>query len=672
MRLPREKFCSLLARFWTRFAQEWDVLLHGNPAVDVFGGLKLAAGGELGIGVGEEGWGSGEREVLEDLVGRTDGLVDIVVSRYGEPLTSLDANSRTSIKCDIQESAWIGSGHDPEAPDGMIFGGVGNLTRTSLRDISQWMTTIYRDGEYAYGVGQNPHSDRKRRRRRNHSTAAYGSVGTRRERDLQASTRVNDPAEAADTSKRLTNTQQPAAPGIPPPIVSAAESALNNAISSADAHRKVEAEKEEAGTVRKRPGLLSSGSWMRVLTLGYMSSPTSVNTHGSDERLEAANAHNAQEQAQAPLAHLEPAPDGAREEHERLVQEQQESSGYYLIGLKGVLTMSERDSGEAEEADESGSRLLLRMLYVKLNRRTPYSAEIDKTLSRNVSYDRSTEASTSTSGGIDDDTKRLRVVIYVHRPFIYAFLFEPRTDSLSIPSFYRSLATHLQPLHKPLCRNTSPSKVKAEIESAQHSLTKTTSPSTSTNDQRIFDLIYDPNSLTVHTSLPNIPSPASSAAEDGTNLETRDTWSRVEALNVHTQLLNIVSSTQRRPHEIERTCKTSRGWWVVWMRVSPAVSTTPQLQTTASDEQQRITTAAAVQAYRQAFLIRKASDGQSAGSTRTSGANTIAGGMLSLRGPSWGGGAAASTGAGWGPGRLAEGIGVDARRYVEGLLSLNR
>jgi hypothetical protein len=29
-------------------------------------------------------------------------------------------------------------------------------------------------------------------------------------------------------------------------------------------------------------------------------------------------------------------------------------------------------------------------------------------------------------------------------------------------------------------------------------------------------------------------------------------------------------------------------------------------------------------------------------------------------------------GSGWGPARLAEGVGVDARKYVEGLLSLNR
>ena len=73
-RVGRLLFCSLLERYWTRFATEWDVLLHGNPAVEMYDGIKLANGGELGVGVGEEEWGSGEREVLEDFVRRTGWL----------------------------------------------------------------------------------------------------------------------------------------------------------------------------------------------------------------------------------------------------------------------------------------------------------------------------------------------------------------------------------------------------------------------------------------------------------------------------------------------------------------------------------------------------------------------------------------------------------------------
>ena len=70
-------------------------MLHGNPATSVFAGIKIAACGELGIGVGEEERGSGEREVLEGFVERTEGLVDLVVSKFGPSDVELDADSPT-------------------------------------------------------------------------------------------------------------------------------------------------------------------------------------------------------------------------------------------------------------------------------------------------------------------------------------------------------------------------------------------------------------------------------------------------------------------------------------------------------------------------------------------------------------------------------------------------
>lgn len=71
---------------------------------------------------------------------------------------------------------------------------------------------------------------------------------------------------------------------------------------------------------------------------------------------------------------------------------------------------------------------------------------------------------------------------------------------------------------------------------------------------------------------------------------------------------------------------------------------------------------------REAFLVRRARDAGMSSSNK----NSIPGTKLTWRlGPSTGekmGGVAA----GWGPRGLVEGIGIDARRYVEGLLSLNR
>ena len=64
--------------------------------------------------------------------------------------------------------------------------------------------------------------------------------------------------------------------------------------------------------------------------------------------------------------------------------------------------------------------------------------------------------------------------------------------------------------------------------------------------------------------------------------------------------------------------------------------------------------------HREAFLVRKASDYASAGGRKSSGRF----GRDQDEG--------SSTSSGWNPGRLAEGIGIDARQYIEGILSLNR
>lgn len=207
-----------------------------------------------------------------------------------------------------------------------------------------------------------------------------------------------------------------------------------------------------------------------------------------------------------------------------------------------------------------------------------------------------------------------------------------------MPQFYRSLHHQLSPLHKPLLASTSPNRVSERLWNAS-TLHSTASTS---NAQPIYDLLYDPSNLTVRTSIPNIPDPGTAAAE---GLDPKSSpWSRIEALNVHTQILNTYISTRRHSSELERTCKTSRGWWVVWMRL-------PHLPPISSDTQPN--------EYREAFLVRKASDYVAPGSQRGIGRF---GRDVS----------ASSSGSGWGPGKLAEGIGIDTRKYIEGLLSLNR
>lgn len=221
------------------------------------------------------------------------------------------------------------------------------------------------------------------------------------------------------------------------------------------------------------------------------------------------------------------------------------------------------------------------------------------------------------------------------RPFIFMFLFELQSDSLSIGSFYRSLHHQLGPLQRPLLVSTAPSKVYERLWEAADP--KSTSPINSA--QPIYDLVYDPSNLTIHTTIPSIPDSGTPAAEGFESNEA--SWTRIEALNVHSQILNTYISTRRHLSELERTCKTNRGWWVVWMRL-------PHDQL----GQHR-----GVNGFREAFLIRKASDYKAPATRKASSRFGL-------------GSSEASSG--WGPARLAEGIGIDTRRYIEGLLSLNR
>ncbi|KAF2420555.1 hypothetical protein EJ08DRAFT_642037 [Tothia fuscella] len=617
-KLERSKFCNLLERFWSRFAQNWDVLLHGNPAVDIYGGLKLAAGGELGIGVGEEEWGSGEREVLEDFAARTEGLVDLVVSRFGEPSESQLAHSKKDGSGKVERPSheetlypWMGATHNAEAVDGIFFSGVGAITRSSLRDISHWTEWIYAYGDHAYGVKDNP-------------------------------TRNNTP------------------PGIPPPIVSAVERSLERATSSHDI-RKATFPKQQKSSGE------DTGAWTKYLTLGYGSS-----WGRSDFDHEAEFQSRLKEQIQL------------------------EEDGHFVIGLKGDLEDDEEDlsdPAEMEAAGERNQRILLRTLYVELKKKESFEEG-----------DASSNLPTPFSPHSNErHISRLRVVVYVHRPFIYTFLFHPQTDALQLPGFYKNMHTFFAPLHKPLSSSTSPARVAERINAASTPYTTSPPPQQAQGmaeqpDQPIFDIVYDPRSLSVHASIPNITIPGTQAAEGFGNVPIG--WSRAEALNVHSAILEIWRETrgiEGGMRELERSVKTARGWWVVWMRLDDESASNPQKHAQKSEDgkddslsettirssskatergidyfnQSSQVSQTIIDDGREAILVRRARDAIPPSKSKVRAASGLWGfGGASSSGSGNGGGK--DTGSGWGPARLAEGVGVDARKYVEGLLSLNR
>ncbi|KAK5796720.1 hypothetical protein VI817_006004 [Penicillium citrinum] len=630
-RVGRSVFCLFLERFWEKFAWDWELLLTGNPIAEIYNGIKLAAGGELGIGVGEEEWGSGEREVLEDFVARTDGLLDLVVSRFGELALPLDDSPSPSRLND--QSSWLGTYAAPLPNDGVIFSGLGSISRRSLARISHWMECIYKYGDTAYGVGRDPTSLRRRKPRRR----------DRQKPGNNSTSRADAQSSGADINRGHT-------PGIPRPLVVAAPQPTPETQNEPHA---ADAKKGDASSASGQG--FGTETVMKYLSLGYRSAwslsgsfspPPPDSTEATDESIV-----NAQQQSDNSTEARQSSPPNENRNGHR-----NESAGRFILGPRDDLDLLDDLEEESplpeSETSKPKSRIVHRFIHV---------------------YDP------------DGNFKRLQAVIYINQPFIFTFLFDPETPSLSSPTLYSSIHHQLGPLQKPLLASTSPTTAAARI-----SLSDTSDPSNrSTRSQPLHDFIYDPSNLTIRSSIPNIPAlgapshpkenpqrtPPPSQSKPGT------AWSRIESLSIHHRLLTTYIETRSRPLELERTCKTSRGWWIVWVRIPqtqdptigpdsgpgtpPAAPSTTSSSAALSSPDAGTTAPAPATQPREAFLVRKASDYVSPGHGRVSSGARF---FRDLGGASskFGSGRSDTT-----PSKLVEGIGMDARRYIEGLIRFN-
>ncbi|KAL2109909.1 hypothetical protein VUR80DRAFT_1840 [Thermomyces stellatus] len=320
-RLGRRRFVSVLTRYWDLFLSTWSVCLHGNPIRSVFGGINVAASGELGVGVGEEERGSGEREVLEGLVGRIEGLVDVVVSKFAGANAD---EERGGEKDGPGATSWLGAGRDPETEDGAVFLGVGALSRKSLTDLTHWVEDLYTWGENAYGVVGAPsysQRDTKRRNPQRQGSGKSGNVQTLDPKGSESSAKEDQPVNVPSTSSE--------------DVAEAAPDGSGDAPSGGSEQPKAPAEAtpDDEGHLDR---------FVNILKLGY---GTYWTLGGSD------NPPPAEQEGRKPKAHSKKPVD--------------ESEGYFLLGLKG--TVEEHPSDSENSSSDSPSPTQTRILHVRLS-----------------------------------------------------------------------------------------------------------------------------------------------------------------------------------------------------------------------------------------------------------------------------------------------------------------
>ncbi|KAI1105135.1 hypothetical protein F4804DRAFT_305217 [Jackrogersella minutella] len=619
VRSKRSRFVSILSRYWDLFLSTWDVMLHGNPATNVFGGIKIAACGELGVGVGEEERGSGEREVLEGFIDRVEGLMDLIVSKFGHADFEADEDHTKDPKtADESSPRWLGTGEEPGAEDGAIFLGIGALSRKSLRDVTHWMEDLYTWGEDAYGVRESPASIRQTKRlKKNASTSS---------KDAKRNPAKIPEANGLADSKQSSEQKQ---------LTESKDSGTASPINAEDV--------TDGSGVNKL---------MSYLKMGYGTHWTLGSSGASEDALQ---------DATAPGETLKR--DNISKGSRRSSKATSIDSGHYLIGLLGDVEEahtieydeSRVHSDTSSDEVEYNSRVLLRTLTVELENTKRPEAEMTRDFGSHdheLASQKGSQDSTSHFDSQDrNKTKKVRVVVYVNKPFVYTFLFQNRTDSLAWDSLYRSLHYQLAPLRKPLATSTAyrPGR-----------------PDTGAVGSHIFDLIWDPESMTIHSTLPSIPTPGQMLQENA-----RPVWSRVEAINTHHQILNTYITTLTNPSELERTCKTSRGWWIVWTRLIEKEPSQSSPQPPDSDSSQLLAPPHSESGDSVDSQVRPKSAQPRGTVSKEIFLIRRAGEHTRLRGLS---SSYAEGGGGWtdGASRLAQGIGVDTKKYIEGLLSLSR
>lgn len=320
-RIGRRRFVSVLTRYWDLFLSTWSVCLHGNPIRSVFGGINVAASGELGVGVGEEERGSGEREVLEGLVGRIEGLVDVVVSKFAETDADEDGGREKDGSGGL---SWLGAGRDPGTEDGAVFLGLGALSRKSLTDLTHWVEDLYTWGDNAYGVIGAPSFAREDAKGKKPQLEIPGELGKVHTLDSESRDGPTEQRRPVDASPAPNEDSAKKAPN---------ETGDTSTADSGQAQAPADAIPDEEGHMDRFVNMLKLG-YGTYWTLGGSDTPPPPEQEGTKRKAS----------SKKPV---------------------DEAEGYFLLGLKG--TVEEHPSDSEDSSSDSPSPTQTRILHVRLS-----------------------------------------------------------------------------------------------------------------------------------------------------------------------------------------------------------------------------------------------------------------------------------------------------------------
>ncbi|KAH0613266.1 uncharacterized protein H6S33_009646 [Morchella sextelata] len=596
-KLGRTAFCRRLEKYWLRWAWgRWEVMLHGSPGTVAFGdgGIKMV-GGRPGKEIAEE-----ERKFLKTWAEKekTKGMVDMVVFRFGDFIEEEEdkdkdksaqsgywfwGNTTKAVAAAMSTTSTLPKGKSSKGPgiimpqDGCVFPGTGSLEARSVRDIATYISELYQFGDDISRRSASSKQKKNRKRPKGLFNKAPSSGYSADNSSVESSPR-----------RSLSAVRDEARSTPPPPAAGSNLKPSADEASDGSRGRVGQATAEESS--KSKITINANAKIFNLLTFGWSggstksaandsntgtnvptvaSSATPTSTTTADATITSSSEPEPTPPPMTnvdPMEHVERAPPRALGGNDG--NSSKSKRARFMIGFLGDVYAEDLDD-DLQDAQSTG-RITSRTVWAERKKPSPSPPSPEQD---NAS--RSTEvavADASGKGKRKDSTSQgqttqqasinleeFRIVVYTNHPFIFAFIFESTSAQLTSPAFYRTLHHQLAPLHGPLLKssNLPPTAEPAKNTSSSKLLLQHPAP-----PKPPYDLLYNPTTLMIHSTVPPIPEPGPESSQ-----QQHSGWTRAEAFHVHTLILGILGETMRDRAEQERSARSTRGWWINWMRL---------------------------------------------------------------------------------------------------------